>query len=276
MSLVIARPLHPQRLTFLSDTKLTSNDVSLPVTEGCAKLIIVRKNLCIGFAGVVNVANDSIAKIPDSATFDDVVSHLHLAHNLCECRTDFLVADTFGRLVVIKEGRACETPAAWIGDADAFRDFQGRIDDMQRNPQYQPSNSYGRAWHAFEQLVSSEAHDTVGHFVLEVMINPAAEFRYRHRMQTYQERLPPLPLGESVFIDWGTLETGSFRMNTYDAAIQEDVTGRRILILFFPLINYGFVYLPQDGKGVPTPRVVRGDRKTFVDECHSLFSLDLK
>lgn len=275
MSLVIARPLPPQGLTFLEDTKLTVHGLGRPPGDGCLKIIIPRRDLCIGFAGAVEPAGAATASLPPpEAGHAAVVEHLLKAHLASEGRTDFLVGDGMGGLTAIRDGVASPTGAAWVGDGDAFRDLQGQIQAMERSPQYQPPDRYGRAWHAFDRVVSSAAHDGVGHFTVEAALWPGRGYRYRHRQEMYQERLPALLPGVMVEVDWGSAETGSSRMETRDAALVGDASGRRVLVLYFPLGNHGCVYLPTPDDGIPRPVLVRGAWGAFFDACRSRHGLD--
>lgn len=275
MSLVIARPLPPQGLTFLGDTKLTVHGLGRPPGDGCLKIIIPRRDLCIGFAGAVEPAGAATASLPPpEAGHDAVVAHLLKAHFASEGSTDFLVGDGMGGLTAICAGVASPTGAAWVGDGDAFRDLQGQIQAMEHSPEYQPLDPYGRAWHAFDRVVSSATHDGVGHFTVEAALWPGRGYCYRHRQEMYQERLPALLPGVMVEANWGSAETGSSRMVTRDAALVGDASGRRVLVLYFPLGNHGYVYLPTPGDGIPRPVLVPGAWGEFFHACRSGHGLD--
>ena len=276
MSLVIARPLPPQGLTFLGDTKLTVHGLGRPPGDGCLKIIVPRRDLCIGFAGAVEPAGAATASLPPpEAGHAAVVEHLLKAHLASEGRTDFLVGDGMGGLTAIRDGVASPTGAAWVGDGDAFRDLQGQIQAMEHSPQYQPPDRYGRAWHAFDRVVSSAAHDGVGHFTVEAALWPGRGYRYSWRCQAYQERLPPLAPGESVEIDWGNAESGSFEISFHDATFVAEADGHRTLALYFPFARFGFVYLTSGACGVPTPTLVRGGPVEFTAACRTHFGLQV-
>lgn len=274
MSLVVARTLAPQGLTFFADTKLTVHDLGRPPGEGCVKVVIPRRDLCIGFAGAVEPAAATLAALPPHASHREVVERLVRGHLAGGQNTDYLVGDGSGGLVTIRQGAATAIGAGWLGDHAAFRDFQGLVQEMEREPEYQPRDAYGRAWHAFDRVVSWGAHDGVGHFTVEAALWPGRGYQYRHRQEMYQERLPPLPPGVSVEVDWGSAETGSSRMETRDATLVGDASGRRVLVLYFPFGKLGYVYLPAEGDGVARPVLVRGGWGEFFDVCRSLHGLD--
>lgn len=273
MSLVVARSLPPEGLTFLADTKLTVHEVGRPPGEGCLKIIIPRRDLCIAFAGAVEPAGAAIASLPSSANHARVLEHLLSAHISCGGRTDFLVGDGSGGLSAIRDGSATSAGAAWVGNHDAFRDFQALVGQMEREPADQPQDSHGRAWHAFDRLVSSGVHDSVGHFTVEAGFWPGDGYKYRWRWHVHQERLPPLPPGVSVEVDWGNAETGSFGMEAHNATTADDPSGRCTLALYFPFAGFGYVYLPAQPGEVPTPHVVVGAPADFTRSCRARFGL---
>ena len=63
-------------------------------------------------------------------------------------------------------------------------------------------------------------------------------------------------------------------METRDATLVGDASGRRVLVLYFPFGKLGYVYLPAEGDGVARPVLVRGGWGEFFDVCRSLHGLD--
>lgn len=57
--------------------------------HGCLKLVIPRRDLCVGFAGVVEVADEALRTAPLERDFDAVRQHLLAAHEQSEQQTDF-------------------------------------------------------------------------------------------------------------------------------------------------------------------------------------------
>jgi len=97
--------------------------------DAALKLIVVRPTLCIGYAGDHVHALDAIKLIANSkldvAHAERILTESHLRHRESDRWVDFLVASLRpSRLVAVKGGAATEDAASWIGDREAFADYQ--------------------------------------------------------------------------------------------------------------------------------------------------------
>jgi hypothetical protein len=90
------------------------------------KVVLVTPTLCIAYAGNVGAAIEAIRSAAAlSRDVGAVELHLLAAHQRSEPKADFIVASLQPtRLVVIKDGKAEESAAGWLGDGDAFAQYQ--------------------------------------------------------------------------------------------------------------------------------------------------------
>src|SRR5688572_18966189 len=93
MTLVAARASYRQ-LCIVADTRLSKNGVPLEPLAGALKVLVLRPNLCVGFAGNTALALTAIKRLVDGslASTAQVVASLVGDHFESGGRTDFIVA----------------------------------------------------------------------------------------------------------------------------------------------------------------------------------------
>jgi hypothetical protein len=127
MTLVVAR-VTPIGVRVAGDMRITDPNAAGPrgFLGAALKVILLRPTLCIGYAGNVGLALAAIRRVAsEDLSAEDVESQLLDVHRRSDGNTDFLIASLRpSRLVVVKNGRAKASSAAWIGDQRAFAEYQ--------------------------------------------------------------------------------------------------------------------------------------------------------
>jgi hypothetical protein len=127
MTLVIAQK-KGAIISAVSDTGVTENGLPLPPERGLPKIAIHSPDLAVGFAGNPELALEAIAALSRGASPPAVVGHFRDFHRAKEQVVDFILMlrrPTL-RLVKIANGEVGTGLGltAWIGDHDAFAEFQ--------------------------------------------------------------------------------------------------------------------------------------------------------
>src|SRR4051794_27781812 len=128
MTLVVARTT-PLGVRIAADMRITYEDgTKRGFLHAELKAIVLSPTLCVAFAGCnVATALDAIRAVASTKpTFEQAKSHLLAAHQGSGGQNDFLVATLrpAPALAVVKAGVAEDREAAWLGDFDAFREYQ--------------------------------------------------------------------------------------------------------------------------------------------------------
>jgi hypothetical protein len=98
--------------------------------RGTLKAITLHPGLCIAYAGDVASALSAIRDLnihrSSGLSLPEVISHLEQTHSRTPKTTEFIVASAVEgqALTVIKEGRGSRVNYCWIGDIDAFEEYQ--------------------------------------------------------------------------------------------------------------------------------------------------------
>jgi len=196
MSLIRAQKFGDE-FRILSDTKITDSEQILRGVEtNILKVVILRPDLCIGFAGLIGPASLGIEKMDEligaeEVNMDQVLDHLLQRHLAAGKKTDFIVASLTpnSNLYKISEGKVeSNLQTCWIGDHDAFSTFQEFFHQTRgfERPELSPElaetvNTIIKMQRAFTRLVESGLHESVGQFMIEVATNPGAGFYYEAR-----------------------------------------------------------------------------------------------
>jgi hypothetical protein len=90
------------------------------------KVILLSPTLCIGYAGNHGAALGAIRQVASEELGADEARSLLLdAHLRSDPKADFLIASLRpSALIVVKEDRAKDVAASWIGDQEAFAEYQ--------------------------------------------------------------------------------------------------------------------------------------------------------
>lgn len=196
MSLIRAQRFGDE-FRILSDTKIIDSEQILRGVEtNILKVVILRPDLCIGFAGLIGPASLAIEKMhefigAEEVNIDRVLDHLLQRHLGAAKQTDFVVASLTpnSNLYKISAGNVeSNLQTCWIGDHDAFSTFQEFFHQTRgfERPDLstelaQTVNTIFRMQRAFMRLVESGLHESVGQFMIEVATNPGAGFYYEAR-----------------------------------------------------------------------------------------------
>jgi hypothetical protein len=138
MTLVVAR-VTPLGVRLLGDMRVTDPNAARPrgYVGAALKMILLRPTLCIAYAGNVGAALEAIREVHSrDLSADDAATYLLDAHRRSAVGADFLVASLRpSRLVAVKDGSMETVPAAWIGDFEAFAEYQRYYDqEVPRHP----------------------------------------------------------------------------------------------------------------------------------------------
>jgi len=198
-------------LRIFSDTKITgSEEILRGVQTNVLKVVILRPDLCVGFAGLIGPASLGIEKVDKfigaaEVDIDRILDYFLERHIAAGEKTDFIVASLTPKsnLHKISEGRIeKDLESCWIGDHDAFSTYQqffhqtrGFERDDLSPESAQIVNTIFRMEKAFARLVESGAHESVGQFVIEVATNPGEGFYYEAH---YIGRPGPLSLRRRI------------------------------------------------------------------------------
>jgi hypothetical protein len=213
MTLVVAR-VTPLGVRLSGDMRVTDPKAAGPRGHlGAAlKMILLRPTLCIAYAGNVGAALEAIREVHSrDLNTDDAESYLLDAHHRSAESADFLIASLRpSRLVAVKNGRSESLSAAWIGEPEAFAEYQRYYHQEVFRP---PDDFYDSAERAGDIEIATRmgngmaavvygpglvidgetrtvnipqggSHKTVGEEIVHVV--PRAEdnlFRYSHQMR---------------------------------------------------------------------------------------------
>jgi len=196
MSLIRAQQFG-DNFRILSDTKITDSEQILRGVEtNILKVVILRPDLCIGFAGLIGPASLGIEKMDkligaEEVNIDRVLDCLLERHLAAAKKTDFIVASLTpnSNLHKISEGKVeRDLQNCWIGDHDAFSTYQELFHQTRgfERPELSPElaqtvNTIFRMQRAFIRLVESGLHESVGQFMIEAGTNPGVGFYYEAR-----------------------------------------------------------------------------------------------
>lgn len=196
MSLIKAQQFG-DNFRILSDTKITDSEQILRGVEtNVLKVVILRPDLCIGFAGLIGPASLGIEELDkligaEEVNIDRVLAYLLERHLAAAKKTDFIVASLTPKsnLYKISEGKVeSNLQTCWIGDHDAFSTYQEFFHQTHgfERPELSPEsaqtvNTIFRMQRAFMRLVESSLHESVGQFMIEVATNPGLGFYYEAR-----------------------------------------------------------------------------------------------
>lgn len=191
MTLVVAKK-RADFVTLISDMQVMEDERALnPVDHaGGLKIILLRPQLCIAFAGAVEQALDVLRSIESSLgenySIDKVVNGLLESHIGGSQRTDYIVASLNPAAICKIHNGLLEKnlESAWIGDASAFEAFQEFFHTPNQLPQPdfipEPRRSNmelsSKMSSALRQIVHNAKYSTVGHYSLQIAGKSAFEY----------------------------------------------------------------------------------------------------
>lgn len=214
---------------------------------------MLHPGLCIAYAGDVASALSAIRdlNIRQTSAFSlpDVISHLEQAHNRTPKLTEFIVASAVGgqALTVIKEGRGSRVNYGWIGDIDAFEEYQrlflttepptpsSIIDPTQRAD----LGVATRMQQAMEGVAASTSVRSVGELIIGVVLT-ADGFVYAPHAIMIGGRSQSVPSGVWTKVQFGGVAEGGFSYSVLTprtpgiGAIGVHFYQGRLGVLFYP------------------------------------------
>lgn len=184
MTLVLAKRI-TNGIRIFSDTKKTDlADVLKGTSRNVLKSIILNKELCICFAGLIGHAYSAIQELgrTHQQDIDNVKNALLKANQESNDGVDFIVASLAKEpsLIKISDGKLEEVnDQCWIGNGDAFNDYQKIFHttpaiDREDISEEEASicNTIFRMNRAFKRLVESRIHEDVGEFMIVTASSP--------------------------------------------------------------------------------------------------------
>jgi hypothetical protein len=183
MTFIVANS-YKDNIRIISDSKKTSPEEILRGTENnVLKAVIVHSALCVCFAGSVGRAQVAIEKLEVSRgnpfDLEKVLEYLLLEHRAGNNDPDFIVAalSPFTTLNKISGGELSRNlPSCWIGNHDAFSDYQKHFHSGSLPNQGGYSGTkeefytlVSKMEMAFRSVVQSNAHKDVGELTISVM-----------------------------------------------------------------------------------------------------------
>lgn len=242
MTLVVAR-VTPLGVRIAADMRITHPwEIQRGFLRAALKIILLNPTLCVAYGGNVGPALDAIRRISaEGLDIETASAQLLDAHVRSDPPSDFLVAGLRpSRLVAIKDGRVEDCEAGWLGDTEAFEEYQRYYHDaeqLQPPPEFYDSaeraadieiaNHMSRGMEAVVHgaavkidgdrrtvaLPRGGSHDSVGEAIVNVV--PRVEdnlFKYaeynRANASPFSEPLPAH--GGVVPPDFGSAERGAF------------------------------------------------------------------
>jgi hypothetical protein len=202
----------PLGVRLSGDMRVTDRDAARPrgYVGAALKMTLLRPTLCIAYAGSVGAALGAIREVHSrDLNPDDAVAYLLEAHRRSHPSADFLVASLRpAKLVAVKDGETNSLSAAWLGEAEAFAEYQryyhqefpkppdGFYESAEQTRDIEIANRMGNGMGAVVygpglvtdgqtltvNIPQGGSHKTVGEEVVHVV--PRAEdnlFRYSHQ-----------------------------------------------------------------------------------------------
>ncbi len=285
MSFVRAQRFRSE-IRIFADTKKTSpHEILRGIQTSVLKVVIVRSDLCICFAGHIGpavVALEGLDKMIGDKPWnlDSVLDYLLEAHIRSAKDTDFIIATLTPKteLYRISDGRIeRDLEFCWIGDQDAFSTYQEffqQISGFERedvSPEVAETlNTILRMERAFVRLVESRRHENVGEFMIQVGTKPGEGFYY----EGFHVGHPGSPnlrrkIDESEEVREWAAAGGSY---TFSMLVPEQ-SGIGAIGIHFYEGNFGALFYPLKTE---KPVLIMGvDQKGFQDSILERFGLRL-
>lgn len=241
MSLIVARKIE-NRLLILSDTKLTySNDVVFnrnnghPL-DGTIKTLIMDPFLSISFAGDTHFAEHAIRLLDKSMSLQDINQFLLSKHVESEKQTEFLVINSkYLTIHEIKEGKGVDVEQSWLGNARAFKRYQGYFlgnlitdnrSSMNLSIELQSSDKdpeiFSKMSKAFDCVIDDISVPEVDGFKIKVGLE-AGKFKYFPYVHSYRSsplefRIPSAPGLYYQDIGHAPAAAGGYTVNFFNSS----------------------------------------------------------
>lgn len=249
MSLIIAKIIDG-KIQIESDTKISGENVvrNNPV-KGRLKTLILDHGLTVSYAGDVALAEDAynwfIEKAKSTVRWEEYLNYLN-DHSKTK-QVEFILAgyskDPF--ILKIKNGQIDQSSTAWIGDLNAFREFQEYF--FTNNRKESPSDKFTNS---FRKVVQNQLNPTVGEFHITTSSNlddfiedgkETPVFQYKLKSEIAIGRSKKIEIkekGEAVPLPSGNSIEGDFAISYFTNFTQT----RSSLGIFFEYGKFGIFY----------------------------------
>ncbi|MBI3129246.1 MAG: tetratricopeptide repeat protein [Candidatus Tectomicrobia bacterium] len=268
MSLVVAKKTN-KFFCIVGDSQLTlTNATHQNPLQGILKSVILSSNLCVSFAGNLHFAEEAIRTIPsiEKSTLQTVIDHFLRWHEKSTeahaSTTDFILAigEPHFCLIAIKDARANNVETTWIGNQDAFSEFQEYMQTEKFPPLPHPPegnlaasisailcpehpdadhSTYTRMNNAMDAVIYNQKHKDVGGFKIPIATHKN-DFCYMPYMRVYPEPVVLPPVGAEKVIPFGTVEQGGYAISfmisdsAYPACAAIHILQAKIGVVFLP------------------------------------------
>ena len=243
MTLVVARIIENQ-IKILSDTKITDpSGTGQGLSNHILKAVIINPNLCICFAQTISKALRAIKEITiygDSQNeLDRVLMFFLEKHREGNNDPDFIIAalKPHPSLHRISQGEMISTPATWIGNKDAFEDYQKHYQYVSQLKELPEDISLCMEF-AIRHLIDEAIYDDIGDFVIGVTSSPEGFSYINYTSGISAIRISPT--GESDSISSQTAAMGG---NSYSVVTPRKV-GIGAIGLHFYQGKFGAILYP--------------------------------
>lgn len=250
MSLVVARVLG-NKLYILSDSKITDETSILKGNfKGALKSIILAPELCICFAGlvypalsVIREANDYYNKTND---INQIIKMLFDKSQKFDNQIDFIVAYCKDRpeIHTIKNGEIKKCEVAWIGDIDAFNEYQQNYSEYSSTPITNNPNFSNEIqtqtlmYLAFSKTLNSTKCKSIDQPQISVMTEEKG-FNYSIAVNIFAPA-QTIPSGIETKINFGNVQNGGYGYTI----LVPDETGIGLIGVHFYPGNVGAIFYP--------------------------------
>lgn len=300
MSLVIGHRLPRGGIFLVGDTRVWRYDHEQPgaASESCAKLLILRSDLAVGFAGQLTGAIDPALRAlprPGDAQSDIDSLTRASADGGFSCvvglygtppweSNDPNVLRSSLKLLKIERGTASEVLTASAGSAEGFRlfqslmlsqrraDLEGNADLLEKPLHAADSDREAadeahilRVRAAMDEVIRAEDVADVGDFLLEVRTTGKG-FKYATYVDVFGEG--PMQVLANTNVLPRSVQSGGFTRIRLEGPAG-DSRGRRFPAIYFLQGGFGYLYHSSD-MAVPRAKRVGGSSvREFVARCRS-------
>jgi len=252
MTLVVAKKIG-NFIQVASDSKLTSDkhEYDNPYLFGALKTVIVNKNTCISFAGIIqrgdinypSIAFEEIYK-DNNVSLSKIVDVLKQVHYDSGYEIDFIVGyhkDTLTELLKIQNGIVCRNADSyWIGDIDGFNLFQRHyLQNISLHNDITIEDKISLLTDSFDEVVKDGSITSIDGFVVNVF-SRNGYFEYMPGINLDICKKIVIRPNEKRILPYGEASDGSFGIAYFT---NEDESPPAIAI-FYPQGEMGVLYCP--------------------------------
>lgn len=266
MTLIVGR-IVDGRPVLMGDTKLTFENRKFdPIVHGCLKILIVKDNLAIAFAGEKEHFDDVLPMLMNSNSAKDIIE-IAKSTQLSGSDYELMIAEVdYPNIRVVKNGILLESTGTFIGYAGGFSEYQKYmaeevVVDVHQNKYCvsilqipEPAGSdenYNNMFNSFKKMSSAENVPAVGGFLVLVGVHNG-RFSYMGYID-FETAIIDLDAITTIPtpIEFGTCEEGAYGMEFWSNGL----SGSKCEV--------GFYFL-QGGFGICFPAAENRSRNSLL------------